>query len=78
MQAELIDCHLRGDAGRFLFLSDQADLLAESIFITPIEGYITRLLWCLVRRRTFGPGRLPAKNEWRPQTKDGKFDIPRT
>src|SRR5207249_7208636 len=61
----LIDCHLRGDAGRFLFLSDQADLLAESIFITPIEGYITRLLWSLVHL-----GIIPldaAHDPWGPQ-----------
>jgi len=72
MQAELIDCHLRGDAGRFLFLSDQADLLAESIFITPIEGYITRLLWSLVHL-----GIIPldaAHDPWGPQLPAGEFE----
>jgi len=48
LQAELLGAHLRGDAGRFLALSDQADRLAESIFISPMEGYIKRLLWALV------------------------------
>ena len=47
LQAELIDCHLKGEAARFLALSDQADFLAEAIFIAPMEGYITRLLWAL-------------------------------
>jgi 4-hydroxy-tetrahydrodipicolinate synthase len=72
MQAELIDCHLRGDAGRFLFLSDQADLLAESIFITPIEGYITRLLWSLVHL-----GVIPlaaAHDPWGPRLPAGEFE----
>jgi 4-hydroxy-tetrahydrodipicolinate synthase len=72
MQAELIDCHLRGDAGRFLFLSDQADLLAESIFITPVEGYITRLLWSLVHL-----GVIPlaaAHDPWGPQLPASEFE----
>jgi len=72
MQAELIDCHLRGDAGRFLFLSDQVDLLAESIFINPIEGYITRLLWSLVHL-----GIIPlaaAHDPWGPQLPAGEFE----
>jgi 4-hydroxy-tetrahydrodipicolinate synthase len=72
MQAELIDCHLRGDAGRFLFLSDQADLLAESIFITPIEGYITRLLWSLVHL-----GIIPlaaAHDPWGPPLPAAEFE----
>lgn len=47
MQAELIRCHLKGDAGRFLELSDQADRLAQAIFRAPMEGYIRRLLWGL-------------------------------
>lgn len=72
MQAELISCHLRGAAERLLSLSDQADLLAESIFIAPMEGYITRLLWSLVHL-----GVIPlaaAHDPWGPQLPESEFE----
>jgi 4-hydroxy-tetrahydrodipicolinate synthase len=72
MQAKLIDCHLRGDADGLLSLSDEADLLAESIFIAPLEGYITRLLWSLVHL-----GIIPlaaAHDPWGPQLPESEFD----
>jgi 4-hydroxy-tetrahydrodipicolinate synthase len=47
LQAELIQAHLSNEAARFLSLSDMVDQLAETIFIQPMEGYITRLLWAL-------------------------------
>lgn len=72
MQAELISCHLRGDAERLLSLSDQADLLAESIFIAPVEGYITRLLWSLVH---LGVIPLAATHDpWGPQLRESEFE----
>jgi 4-hydroxy-tetrahydrodipicolinate synthase len=77
MQAELIACHLRGDADGLLSLSDQADLLAESIFIAPMEGYITRLLWSLVHLGVIP--RAAAHDPWGPQLRESEFaEIGRT
>lgn len=72
LQAELLGAHLRGDAGRFLALSDHADRLAESIFIRPMEGYIKRLLWALVH---LGVIPLEAANDpWAPPLSRHEFE----
>src|SRR4029450_6298268 len=42
LQAELIGAHAAGDSARFLDLSDAVDRLAETIFVSPMEGYIKR------------------------------------
>jgi 4-hydroxy-tetrahydrodipicolinate synthase len=63
---------LRGAAERLLSLWDQADLLAESIFIAPLEGYITRLLWSLVHL-----GVIPlagAHDPWGPELPESEFE----
>jgi 4-hydroxy-tetrahydrodipicolinate synthase len=72
LQAELIRAHTAGDCARFLALSDAVDLLAETIFIRPMEGYIRRLLWALVH---FGVIPLEAANDpWGPQLSGDGFD----
>lgn len=48
LQVELIRAHTQGNAPRFLSLSDAVDMLAEALFVRPMEGYIKRLLWVLV------------------------------
>jgi 4-hydroxy-tetrahydrodipicolinate synthase len=77
MQAALVRSHLEQDAERFLALSDSADLLAESIFIAPMEGYIRRLLWALVH---LGVIPLEAANDpWGPRLPASEFeDVGRT
>jgi 4-hydroxy-tetrahydrodipicolinate synthase len=55
VQADLIGAHLRGEAARFLTLSDRVDQLAEATFTAPMEGYITRLLWALVHLGVIPP-----------------------
>src|SRR6185436_2076531 len=40
LQSELIRAHAARDCARFLELSDAVELLAEAIFIKPMEGYI--------------------------------------
>ncbi len=47
LQAELIAAHRAGNADRFLELSDLVDQLAEVLFIDPMEGYISRILFAL-------------------------------
>ena len=48
LQASLLRAHVDGDAARFLALSDAVDALAEALFVSPMEGYIRRVLWALV------------------------------
>ena len=47
LQAELITAHVKGNAERFLELSDAVDRLAEVLFVEPMEGYIGRILFAL-------------------------------
>lgn len=71
LQAELIRAHTSGDATRFLALSDKVDMLAESIFVQPMEGYIRRLLWALVH---LGVIPMEAANDpWGPQLSPDEF-----
>lgn len=44
LQAELLQSHFAGRAERFLELSDAVDELAEVLFVSPMEGYIGRIL----------------------------------
>ena len=72
LQAELIRAHTVGDCARFLALSDAVDLLAEAIFVRPMEGYISRLLWALVHL-----GVIPfdaANDPWGPELAQDEFD----
>jgi 4-hydroxy-tetrahydrodipicolinate synthase len=71
LQADLIRAHTSGDATGFLTLSDKVDMLAESIFVQPMEGYIQRLLWALVH---VGVIPLEAANDpWGPQLSPDEF-----
>ena len=72
LQAELIMSDRLGKSTRFLTLSDALDMLAETIFVRPMEGYIKRLLWALVHL-----GVIPleaAHDPWGPQLPPHEFD----
>ncbi|MEO8434779.1 MAG: dihydrodipicolinate synthase family protein [Pyrinomonadaceae bacterium] len=72
LQADLIRAHIEGNADRFLELSDAVDMLAEAIFISPMEGYIKRILWALVHL-----GVIPftaAYDPWGPELPASEFD----
>lgn len=72
LQAELIRANEAGNTDRFLELSDAVDMLAESIFISPMEGYIKRILWALVH---LGVIPLAAANDpWGPELPTNQFD----
>ena len=71
LQTDLIRAHTSGDATSFLTLSDKVDMLAESIFVQPMEGYIRRLLWALVH---LGVIPLEAANDpWGPPLSRDEF-----
>jgi 4-hydroxy-tetrahydrodipicolinate synthase len=72
LQAELIRAHTVGDGARFLALSDAVDMLAETIFVRPMEGYIRRLLWALVHLGVIPLG--AANDPWGPQLPRDEFD----
>lgn len=72
LQAELLRAHMNQDAARFLELSDAVDLLAEALFIRPMEGYIKRLLWALVHLEVI-PSEA-ANDPWGPQLPVSEFD----
>ena len=72
LQTELLRAHVENDAARFLELSDAVDMLAETIFINPMEGYIRRLLWALVH---LGVIPMEAANDpWGPELAAHEFD----
>jgi 4-hydroxy-tetrahydrodipicolinate synthase len=71
LQAALLESHQHGDARRFLELSKRVDELAQHTFVEPIEGYIQRMLWCLVH-----DGIIPreaAHDPWGPQLDESEF-----
>jgi 4-hydroxy-tetrahydrodipicolinate synthase len=72
LHAELIRAHTVGDSARFLALSDRVDMLAETIFVRPMEGYIRRLLWALVHLGVIPLG--AANDPWGPQLARDEFD----
>jgi 4-hydroxy-tetrahydrodipicolinate synthase len=71
-QAQLLLSYGQGDAERFLALSRAIDDLAQHTFIAPMEGYIRRMLWCLVHQ-----GVIPqeaAHDPWGPPLEPAEFD----
>jgi len=72
LQAELIRANEEGNTDRFLELSDAVDMLAETIFINPMEGYIKRLLWALVHLGVIPPS--AAYDPWGPKLPTNQFD----
>jgi 4-hydroxy-tetrahydrodipicolinate synthase len=72
MQADLLDSHCQGQAHRFLALSAAVDDLARHTFVAPMEGYIQRMLWCLVH-----DGVIPAEaafDPWAPELDPAEYD----
>jgi 4-hydroxy-tetrahydrodipicolinate synthase len=72
LQAELLQSYWRGDFPRFCTLNDAVDDLAQHTFLAPMEGYIQRMLWCLVHQ-----GVIPedaAHDPWGPPLDPAEFD----
>jgi 4-hydroxy-tetrahydrodipicolinate synthase len=71
IQAALIKSHQEGNARRFLALNAEVDRFARVTFLAPMEGYIQRMLWCLVHE-----GVIPASSAhdpWGPELPAGEF-----
>ena len=72
IQAELLRAYWDGDPSRFLELSAAVNDLAQHTFIAPMDGYILRMLWCLVLQ-----GVIPedaAHDPWGPAHEAGEYD----
>jgi 4-hydroxy-tetrahydrodipicolinate synthase len=72
LQAELLDAFRGGEPDRFLALNAAVDDLARHTFRAPMEGYIQRMLWCLVHQ-----GVIPmdaAFDPWGPPLDPAEFD----
>lgn len=72
LQCELLSSYRAGDAGRFLALSSLVDDLAQHTFISPMEGYIQRMLWCLVHLGVIP--RESAHDPWGPRLGQAEFE----
>jgi 4-hydroxy-tetrahydrodipicolinate synthase len=64
LQAELLASHFEHNAGRFLELSGLVDALAEVLFVSPMEGYIGRILCALSKLGVIPPE--AAYDPWGP------------
>jgi 4-hydroxy-tetrahydrodipicolinate synthase len=72
LQAAFLQSYWSGDAARFLALNGPVDDLAQHTFVAPMEGYILRMLWCLVHE-----GVIPADaahDPWGPRLGPAEFE----
>jgi len=72
IQAGILQSFWSGQADRFLALNAAVDDLAQHTFVAPIEGYILRMLWCLVHQKV-----IPAEaatDRWGPAIDAGEFE----
>jgi 4-hydroxy-tetrahydrodipicolinate synthase len=72
LQDALLQSYRAGDAAQFLALSSQVDDLAQHTFVPPMEGYILRMLWCLVHQGVIPPE--AAHDPWGPRLGPGEID----
>ncbi|MEA2630697.1 MAG: 4-hydroxy-tetrahydrodipicolinate synthase [Chloroflexota bacterium] len=72
LQDAFLQGYWSGAADRFLALNGPVDDLAQHTFLAPMEGYIQRMLWCLVHQ-----GVIPAEaahDPWGPRLGTAEFD----
>ena len=72
LQDAFVQSYWSGAADRFLALNHPIDDLAQHTFVAPMEGYILRMLWCLVHA-----GVIPAEaahDPWGPHLGQAEFD----
>jgi 4-hydroxy-tetrahydrodipicolinate synthase len=72
LQDAFLQSYWSGATARFLALNGPVDDLAQHTFVSPMEGYIQRMLWCLVHA-----GVIPAEaahDPWGPPLGPAEFD----
>ncbi len=71
LQRALMEAYFQGRAAEFLALSRRVDELAEVLFVSPMEGYIRRVLWTLVNEGIIG--RESSYDPWGPALCESEF-----
>jgi 4-hydroxy-tetrahydrodipicolinate synthase len=71
LQAKLLHSHASGQAEQFLSASRLVDDLAVHTFRSPMEGYIQRMLWCLVNQGVLSHD--AAHDPWGPSLDPAEF-----
>ena len=71
LQLDLLQAYFQGRAAEFLTLSRLVDELAEVLFVSPMEGYIRRVLWALVHEGIIGHE--SSYDPWGPELREGEF-----
>jgi len=71
LQLDLMQAYFRGRAAEFLALSRLVNELAEVLFVSPMEGYIGRVLWALVHERIIGVE--SSYDPWGPKLHESEF-----
>jgi 4-hydroxy-tetrahydrodipicolinate synthase len=71
LQRDLMEAYFQGRAAEFLALSRLVDELAEVLFVSPMEGYIRRVLWTLVNEGIIG--RKSSYDPWGPELCESEF-----
>jgi 4-hydroxy-tetrahydrodipicolinate synthase len=72
LQAELLLSYQNGHTDRFLSLNAAVDDLAQHTFRAPLEGYIQRMLWCLVHEQVIPDE--AAHDPWGPRVDPSERD----
>jgi 4-hydroxy-tetrahydrodipicolinate synthase len=72
LQAAFLKAHCEGRSDRFLELNTAIDDLGRHTFLAPMEGYIQRMLWCLVHDRVI-PAEA-ANDPWGPSLDRSEFE----
>jgi 4-hydroxy-tetrahydrodipicolinate synthase len=72
LQDAFLQSYWSGDATWFLALNGPIDDLAMHTFLAPMEGYIQRMLWCLVHARVIPAA--AAHDPWGPRLGSAEFD----
>ncbi len=71
IQATMLHSYWRGESQKFLRLSHLVDDLARHTFRAPMEGYIQRMLWCLVHEGVLSAE--AAHDPWGPKLDVSEF-----
>jgi 4-hydroxy-tetrahydrodipicolinate synthase len=71
LQVNLLRSYFEGKSAEFLRLSEQVDRLSQVLFVSPMEGYIRRMLWTLVHLGVFSIE--AAHDPWGPELQQTDF-----
>jgi 4-hydroxy-tetrahydrodipicolinate synthase len=71
LQHSMMKAWFEGKTAEFLDLSRKVDVLGQTLFIPPMEGYIRRVLWVMVHQGFLA--RESAHDPWGPELTENEF-----